>query len=102
MSNIFEHKEYQKTYIFITKMYTFKTEKDLLSLKKKLKKMYMKFKKNRPRTQRTHFINPHKCIERTYRETKLFEKKVQELKSKHLLKYYTIDPLFQMIYKNKI
>jgi hypothetical protein len=76
-------------------------ERDLQEIKKKLRKMYLKEKTKRRKTLFTKFIDPKKCIERKYHETKLFEKKVQELKNKNLLHMYSIDPLFQMIYVKK-
>ena len=76
-------------------------EKDLQEIKKKLRKMYLKEKAKRRKTLFTKFIDPKKCIERKYHETKLFEKKVQDLKAKNLLHMYSIDPLFQMIYMKK-
>jgi predicted nucleic acid-binding OB-fold protein len=76
-------------------------ERDLQEIKKKLRKMYLKEKTKRRKTLFTKFIDLKKCIERKYHETKLFEKKVQELKNKNLLHMYSIDPLFQMIYVKK-
>ena len=49
-----------------------KNDKDLQEIKEKLKTMYSKEKSRRPCTKRCAFINPNKCIERKYRETKKF------------------------------
>ena len=92
---------FETGFFFITVMSQRKNEKDLQQIKNKLKTMYSVAKSRRPRTKRCDFINPNQFIEKKYHETKKFEKKVRELKAKHLLQHYRIEPLFQMIHLKK-
>ena len=78
-----------------------KTTKDKTTqqFKQHLKQMYTEAKRQRPRTLTTDFIHPGTFIQMRQKETKMFEKKVIELKSKRIIHNYKINTLFQIITK---
>ena len=61
--------------------------------------MYTEAKRQRPRTLTTDFIHPGTFIQMRQKESKMFEKKVIELKSKRIIHKYKINTLFQIITK---
>ena len=67
--------------------------------KQHLKQMYTEAKRQRPRTLTTDFIHPGTFIQMRQKESKMFEKKVIELKSKRIIHNYKINTLFQIITK---
>ena len=78
-----------------------KTTKDKTTqqFKQHLKQMYTEAKRQRPRTLTTDFIHPGTFIQMRQKESKMFEKKVIELKSKRIIHNYKINTLFQIITK---
>ena len=78
-----------------------KTTKDKTTqqFKQHLKQMYTEAKRQRPRTLTTDFIHPGTFIQMRQKESKMFEKKVIELKSKRIIHKYKINTLFQIITK---
>ena len=74
-------------------------DKTTQQFKQHLKQMYTEAKRQRPRTLTTDFIHPGTFIQMRQKESKMFEKKVIELKSKRIIHNYKINTLFQIITK---